>query len=80
MTGESMFRAACRVLHGPMTLEAYFRAEFAEQKIEHSLRAHVADGVVEIYIHPTDRDGRTTPLLIVDGNTVREKFPQEIAR
>jgi hypothetical protein len=74
---ESMFRAALRVLRTPMTLEAYFRAEFGEGKIDHALRAHVADGEVLIYIHPDGRDGRTTPLLVVEGNTVRAKFPQE---
>jgi hypothetical protein len=57
-----------------MTLEEYLRLEFEEGKIDHSLRAHVADGEVQIYIHPTGRDGRTTPLLVVEDNAVRPKW------
>lgn len=61
-----------------MTLEDWLKFELAGGKIDFSLRASVYDGVVEIYVHPTGRDGTTTPTLIVDGNTVRLK-PRSIA-
>jgi hypothetical protein len=57
------------------TLDEYFKAEYAEGKIDHWVRAHVFEDVVEIYIHPHGRDGRTTPPLIVEGNSVRLKYP-----
>lgn len=57
-----------------MTLEAYIRQELAEGKIDFRFRAHsYAGGPVEIYIHPIDKNGQTTPLLLVEGDTVREK-------
>lgn len=56
-----------------MTLEEYLKYEFAGGKIDFSLRTHVYEGRVEIYIHPTGRDGNTTPTLVVEGNTVRER-------
>ena len=56
-----------------MTLEEYFKTEYADGKIDHWLRAHVHDGVVEIYIHPYGKNGNTTPMLVVSGNTVAEK-------
>jgi hypothetical protein len=56
-----------------MTLEDYFKHELADGKIDFSLRASVFDGVVEFYIHPSGRNGTTTPSLIVNGNTVRLK-------
>lgn len=59
-----------------MTLEDYFKSEFANGAIDFLLRAHVWNGVVEIYIHPSGRDGSTTPTLIVDGDFVRPKFAQ----
>lgn len=55
-----------------MTLEEYFRYEAAEGKIDFSLRASCYDEV-EVYIHPTGRDGKTTPSLVVKGNTVQLK-------
>jgi hypothetical protein len=58
-----------------LPLERYFKAEYAEGKIDHVVRASVHDDVVEIYIHPSGRDGRTTPTLIVEGNYVRPKYP-----
>jgi hypothetical protein len=54
-----------------MTLEDYFKHELADGTIDFSLRASVFNGVVELYIHPTGRNGATTPSLIVTGNTVR---------
>jgi hypothetical protein len=59
-----------------MTLQEYFTREYAQLKIDHIVRASVFNGVVEIYIHPLGRDGQTTPVLIVEGNTVRPKFPE----
>jgi hypothetical protein len=56
-----------------MTLEDYIKFEFAAGKIDFAFRAHVYQGVVEIYIHPAGKDGTTTPTLIVEGDTVREK-------
>lgn len=56
-----------------MTLEDYFKYEYADGKIDFSLRIHVWEGVVEVYIHPAGKDGTTTPLLIVEGDTVRPK-------
>lgn len=53
-----------------MTLEEYLKYEYAGGKIDFSMRASVYNGVVEIYIHPTGRDGTTTPSLIIKGNTV----------
>lgn len=53
-----------------MTLEDYFSYEYAQGKIDFSLRVSVYDGV-RIYIHPTGKDGTTTPTLVVEGNTVR---------
>lgn len=57
-----------------MTLEDYIKFEYAAGKIDFSFRAHVYDGQVVIYIHPTGRDGTTTPNLIVEGNKVRMKL------
>jgi hypothetical protein len=63
-----------------MTLEQYLRQEFEEGKIDHVLRAHVVKlwpedpGTVEFYVHPMNRNGSTTPLMIVIGNDVRPKF------
>jgi hypothetical protein len=55
-----------------MTLEDYLRDEAAQGKIDFSLRVHTIPGnSCEIYIHPTGRDGTTTPMLLVEGNTVR---------
>jgi hypothetical protein len=57
-----------------VTLEEYIRYELAEGKIDFRFRAHSFEGgPLEIYIHPLDKDGQTTPLLIVEGNTVRPK-------
>jgi hypothetical protein len=64
-----------RAASSSMTLEEYFTSEFVDGKIDHWARAHVHEGVVEIYIHPHGRDGQTTPLLIVTGNSVKPKFP-----
>jgi hypothetical protein len=58
-----------------IVLEQYLKAEYDEGKIDHIVRAHVFNGVVEIYIHPHGRDGRTSPMLIVEGNSVRPKYP-----
>lgn len=52
-----------------MTLEEYFRAEYQAGKIDFSLRVECSDGV-RIYVHPTNKDGVTTPMLQVQGNTV----------
>jgi hypothetical protein len=56
-----------------MTLEDYFKYEYGGGKIDHTLRASVYNGVVEIYIHPSGKNGNTTPSLLVEGNTVRLK-------
>jgi hypothetical protein len=61
-----------------MTLEEYFKAEYADGKSDFRCRAHVHNGQVEIYIHPLGRDGHTTPLLIVQGDAVRPKFAKVI--
>lgn len=53
-----------------MTLEDYLKREYAEGKIDFAFRAHVYDGKVQIYIHPSGRDGRTTPTVEVVGNVV----------
>lgn len=54
-----------------MTLEDYLKLEYAEGKIDFSMRAAVYNGVVVVYIHPSGRDGSTTPSLLVTGNTVQ---------
>ena len=56
-----------------MTLEDYLKYELADGKIDFSLRAHYDGAHVEVYIHPTGRDGTTTPPLVVVGNTVHLK-------
>jgi hypothetical protein len=56
-----------------MTLEEYLKHEYAEGKIDFSMRASVFEGVVEVYIHPTGKSGNTTPTLIVEGDSVRPK-------
>lgn len=53
-----------------MTLEEYLRYEYADGKIDFSMRVGVYDEV-RVYIHPTGRNGTTTPSLVVEGNTVR---------
>lgn len=53
-----------------MTLEDYFRAEYGEGKIDFSLRVHCSGPIVTVYVHPSGKDGRTTPTLLVSGNTV----------
>jgi hypothetical protein len=56
------------------TLEQYLRDEYADGKIDFWFRVHTFNGgPVEIYIHPMNEHGETTPVLIVDGNTVRPK-------
>jgi hypothetical protein len=54
-----------------MTLEDYFKHEYAEGKIDFSLRISVYQDIVECYIHPSGKSGTTTPSLVVQGNTVR---------
>lgn len=54
-----------------MTLEDYFRFEYANGAIDFSLRALVSKEGVMIYIHPSGKDGTTTPTLVVEGNHVR---------
>ena len=49
-----------------MTFEDYLKQEYAEGKIDFSLRF---DGR-SFYIHPTGKNGSTTPNLLVKGNTV----------
>ena len=56
-----------------MTLEQYIRQEHANGTIDFRFRAHVVDGRVEIYIHPLNRDGLTTPTLIVTGDCVQPR-------
>lgn len=57
-----------------MTLEDYLLYEFAKGKIDFSMRVSAYAGYpTEFYIHPTGKDGTTTPTLIVEGNTVRIK-------
>lgn len=64
-----------------MTLEDYFRHEVAQGKIDFTVRAAVyGDSPVEIYIHPTGRDGLTTASLIVVGDTVHVKHQPSISR
>lgn len=58
-----------------MTLEQYLKHELAEGKIDFWFRAAVHDGQVELYIHPANKSGQTTPTLIVEGDTVRAKYP-----
>lgn len=53
-----------------MTLEEYLKYEGAEGKIDFNFRATIYAGRVVIYIHPAGRDGRTTPNLTVEGDTV----------
>lgn len=53
-----------------MNLEEYIKTEVAEGKIDFSFRASVWNGEVRIYIHPTGKDGRTTPSAVVKGNCV----------
>lgn len=53
-----------------MTLEDYFRYEYAQGKIDFSVRVNCY-GAVELYIHPTGQEGTTTPTLLLEGNTVR---------
>lgn len=59
------------------TLEDYFRMEYlsdpALPKIDYTARINVLDSGVEVYIHPSNRSGNTTPTLLVNGNTVRIK-------
>lgn len=57
-----------------MTLEEYFKYEYEQGKIDFSARISVFNGEVEVYIHPTGKDGNTTTTLLVEGNTVREKY------
>lgn len=57
-----------------MTLEQYIREELARGAIDFRFRAHSFNGgPVEIYIHPLNQSGNTTPTLLVEGDTVREK-------
>ena len=61
-----------------MTLEEFIKSEYAGGKIDFRFRAHVHEGVVEIfYVHPLGKDGNTTPTMIVTGNSVAEK-PQPL--
>jgi hypothetical protein len=56
-----------------VTLEEYLRYELEQGKIDFSMRAEVrSDGRVMVYIHPTGKDGVTTPSLHVKGNLVIE--------
>jgi hypothetical protein len=57
------------------TLEEYFKSECAKGTLDFALRATLVDGVVSLYIHPAGRHGDTTPTLIVEGDSVRQKFP-----
>jgi ribosomal protein S27AE len=57
------------------TLEEYFKSECAKGTLDFALRATLVDGVVSLYIHPAGRHGDTTPTLIVEGDSVRPKFP-----
>lgn len=54
-----------------MTLEDYLRAEYADGKIDFSMRIATCHGpVVTVYIHPAGKSGNTTPTLLVSGNEV----------
>lgn len=57
-----------------MTLQDYLFWEYHSDpmpKIDYSMRVFVdLDGSVSLYIHPTGRDGSTTPTLKVQGNSV----------
>ena len=56
------------------TLEQFLRRALAAGAIDFAVRAHSFNGgPVEIYIYPLNRNGDTTPTLLVEGNTVREK-------
>lgn len=57
------------------TFEQFLRDAFEKHGIiDFSLRAAAYPGYpVEIYLHPSNRDGDTTPPMIVDGNTLRRK-------
>jgi len=57
------------------TLEEYLRSQFAPEigRIDFQFRAHVTPTTVEIYVHPDNASGETTPPLVVEGNTVRTK-------
>lgn len=51
-----------------MTLEDYIKLEFAEGKIDHTIRAQVnQNGSVAFYIHPSGKPGRTVD-FVVRGN------------
>lgn len=56
-----------------MTLEEYFRHEIEAGAIDFAVRATVVEDKVEVYIHPLNRGGNTTPTLIVKGNLVVPK-------
>jgi rubrerythrin len=53
-----------------MTLEQYFQKELTDGKIDFRLRATDSGDGVDIYIHPLNRDGATTPNLRVQGNSI----------
>jgi hypothetical protein len=57
-----------------MTLEQYLRKEMSEGKIDFAFRARLSiDDRVVIYIHPANKNGDTTPDLIVDGNYIIDR-------
>ena len=49
-----------------MTFEDYLKIEFAQGKIDFSLRF---DGI-SFYVHPTGKDGNTTPNFVPNGNVL----------
>lgn len=60
--------------HPVMTLEDYFRHEYLSDptlpKIDYILRIAPTTGGVQVYLHPANRDGNTTPTLLVRGDSI----------
>jgi hypothetical protein len=54
-------------------LEDYIRSQYAPEigRIDFRFRASVTPEAVEIYVHPLNHSGDTTPTLVVEGDRVR---------
>jgi hypothetical protein len=66
-TCESGHTGPCATVPA-ISFESYLRTELAQDKIDFSFRAAITNIGVVVYIHPTDKDGATTPLLRVQDN------------
>ncbi len=58
-----------------MTFEDYIRSQYYDPKtkagvIDFSFRAMLTDRGIEIYVHPMNAAGMTTPTLLVAGNVI----------